>query len=498
MKTKQKLKPKWFDLHLSFNRMLARNTFRPLDVERTLNVIKANVCRSATVVTQPIFERLFGPYDLERVGDIKAKSEEVRTKWTEAVTQQKELLLDKDITSKVFNRIDQALNTAGLFVQPLLPFDTFEHLPKDTSSGSPDHITPKSVTFEDCAHYIDMAMQFPTLLPEVQDFWPIMLAFRTQERASGLKIRIIAMFPQVISIMEAMFGLPILWHLKESGQTAYSIGAVWTDLSKVWENLQKYKNIIEIDYTTFDITVKAKMLWLFYGWLESKLNLTGPFYHIFCYMRDYHMHATFISTHNGKIVIGRKTSGVASGSFFTNLADSWINLFIIYYVAELTKIEVDPKTMGDDAIVGTDFGDRYLKVFNEVVQKVFGMGINLEKTFVRTRGEAVFYMGFLINNEFKIMPHELMKRKMMLTTRFIPETVLPNKMVIWSKFCSICSNASNGYDLWLQYKDKLLTELGLQGIDYFHDLEQTAEKPFSVERIIYNAEAYVRDGWRHC
>lgn len=493
---------RWYALRARYFNWMKRNTFKPLDSIRTFKILQANVFRSASYTFQPVFESIFGPIDAKYlVPSVQEACEQIRKESVRIAENQRIPDLQPRLITLSVNRTNAMLGLTGLRVLSATVTDIYNQLPTQTSSGSPDFVTPKGSQFERCWVHIQQVMAGVVTLPHVRDFWPVTVAWRTQMRESGVKFRPINVFPQVVSIMEAMFAVPFFKHFENNRDTSYSFAHTWQDNSKMWSKLQNYNNSLELDFKTFDVTVSNNLLHLFYQNLSDMIIFAENQKPIFDFIVDYHLHATVLTSIEGKeYFLDNKISGVLSGSVFTNFADSWINLFIINYImSELEQSESSytVRVMGDDAIIGTDLdGEKLRKVFIERVETIFHMSLNVGKTIVNMPGEPIHYMGFDLSDASKVMDVELMKRKMTITSRFIPEEILENKMVVWSKFCSICSTCSNGYSLWLEYKDTVLQRLGMLNPGYFHDLDQTELKQFDPTRRIMDAEQYVKDAWR--
>jgi hypothetical protein len=159
---------------------------------------------------------------------------------------------------------------------------------------------------------------------------------------------------------------------------------------------------------------------------------------------------------------------------------------------------ISARLMGDDVVLATDLdGNALLKSLKRVISTVFFMEVSETKSRVVKAGLPFFYMGFLTDDKSKVMNVDLLRRKLIMTGRFVPKTMLDKNMLIWSKYCSICASCSNGYAFWLKHKSELLRLLEMDQPTYYHDLNEGPNKPFDVNRIIQNAEAYVQGAWAY-
>nr|QHA33902.1 RdRp [Atrato Partiti-like virus 2] len=89
------------------------------------------------------------------------------------------------------------------------------------------------------------------------------------------------------------------------------------------------------------------------------------------------------------------STGVPSGSCWTNLIDSIVNaLYVRYAVYQTTgSLPLDEMYLGDDGVVIAS-GVINLKDMAEVCSEKFGAILNVDKSFVTTRKENVHFLGY--------------------------------------------------------------------------------------------------------
>jgi hypothetical protein len=493
----------WFAFKAEFNNWVRCNSLPALDIKKTLLCMQNSIFTNAPHSTQPAFVDVFGEIDEKYLTEnIAQECSDMRKAYGAALQTQKTLKLNPKRVRQAVELTNDSLGLGGKTFTRATIIDAAERLPRTTSSVAPDYVRPKVLLLPRVIAYIENIFSGAMRLPAVKDFWPITIFWRTQMRAGGERHRIIAGFPQAVSLMEMIFFKPFFDHFDDNvGKTWYSYSSSWQENSKVWKDFQKYRNIVEIDYTRFDMNVPGELLSLFYENFGNMLKLSPSDRKIFNWVKQYHLHAVVLNSCDRKVkLITEKKNSVLSGSVVTSLADSWINAFTVHYTClelGISREEYDARVMGDDTVLANnEDGNQLLDAFSTTINRLFGMKVS-DKSKVIEVGLPFFYMGFLTNDTSKVMDEQLLIRKLILTGRFISPSILENDMVVWSKFCSICASCSNGYAFWLKHKAAILRRLNLVEPHYFHDFEGGPDKSFDPNRIINNAAAYVEGAWRY-
>lgn len=102
----------------------------------------------------------------------------------------------------------------------------------------------------------------------------------------------------------------------------------------------------------------------------------------------------------------RKSSGVASGSYFTQIIDSVVNWIVtVYALKKCGCVPEDIIVLGDDSLVRLNKSVD-LNMFAKYVE-LLGMIVNVEKTQVETNLSNVKFLGYKISNGIPNKPeHE--------------------------------------------------------------------------------------------
>lgn len=219
------------------------------------------------------------------------------------------------------------------------------------------------------------------------------------------KVRAVWGYPLTMTLGEAVFAVPLIEAYQANpSPLAYGYETSVGGMKKILKETEKYKHFIAIDFKDFDKTVQEKIIRVAFDILMRNVNLVHYRDHgisnvrgillMWDYIVDYFIH-TPIRTCDGKRF--RKHSGVASGSYFTQLIDSIVNYLIITWVF-LTLTGKPPcylKVMGDDSIAAHD-QPLDLDAASDLVQKL-GMRLNIQKSACTTNIHNLKFLGFQIN-----------------------------------------------------------------------------------------------------
>lgn len=155
-----------------------------------------------------------------------------------------------------------------------------------------------------------------------------------------------------ITILEIMFGKELVSWFVASDTSSALLGKTQQQVSSRMMELRPYHKYC-LDYSKFDQTLNPYVLLTAFDMVSQRLELSDFMHRIFwmlvshiCLGRIYHPSADF----------SKRTRGMMSGSYFTNIIDSICNLIIIWYAIyacgyqhSVAKIIVH----GDDLIICT-------------------------------------------------------------------------------------------------------------------------------------------------
>lgn len=230
------------------------------------------------------------------------------------------------------------------------------------------------------------------------------------ESSGKPKIRAVFGYPTTVTLAEAQFAVPLIDGFKhQSTPLSYGYDMACGGASRLRRELAPYRFFTCLDFKKFDKTISADMITMAFDILEQNIDWTqyeghgvpdaSRLYRVWQTLIDY-----FINT-NLRFCDGRrfrKSAGVPSGSFFTQLIDSIVNYFLIVY-AYLKMLKRPPlylRVFGDDSVIG-DNTQLHLCDIARVMYDL-GMIVNLEKSLMTANIDEVEYLGFCIRGGF---PH---------------------------------------------------------------------------------------------
>jgi len=185
-------------------------------------------------------------------------------------------------------------------------------------------------------------------------FDPYVFGRRVQPGAAGPKTRLVWMAPLPTTIVgtryskQVMAGLsrrrPFVWGLRGHEQ-----GAIISEIES------RFRYVYSLDFSKFDSTVPARMIDDAFRVARTHLELDEKEMDVWRrYVNDF-IHSRIIAP-DGHVY--QKHKGVPSGSAFTSIIDSIVNLILVSYMFEkLTGHSLKHDrvlVMGDDVIIGSN------------------------------------------------------------------------------------------------------------------------------------------------
>jgi len=283
-------------------------------------------------------------------------------------------------------------------VKPLTAEQAYEGLPKDTSPGFPlNRIfrTKKEARGAALLKVASITKQLEFKKVEHIKIEPCQAAVRrTLCRKGEDKTRLVWAYPMAMSIIEAQFGIPLMEELQKTGLFGWSVqwlnGAA-SDVHTAVNGGSEYDVRFGADWSNYDARVQRKSIEWAFSILTSLIDwrsTTKRMRKLFALVQDYFIYTPIILGDK----IYRKSQGVPSGSYFTQIIDSLVNMY--YHVDLLNclisqkqynwdKLFVYANFLGDDSMVvaRVPFLSEYPQIMAELALSRHNAVLNPKKTW---------------------------------------------------------------------------------------------------------------------
>lgn len=246
---------------------------------------------------------------------------------------------------------------------------------------------------------------------------PCLAGVRTQRKE---KTRLVWGYPLEMTIIEAVVARPMIDyfkgvnHLMTFGKTSHEVGM------RLRKSCSSTKYHASIDYSQFDSSVRADIIryafnafrtWYKPGTLVYKNVTVGEMFDL---VETYFISTPIVMPNKEKeyptLVLG-KSHGVPSGSYFTQIVDSFTNAALIFAVSsrfQLAVKEDDVYILGDDCLVFTNQEIDLNKLGNFVSK--YGFKCNPSKGSTGLSNQLIEYLGRKWRNGFPIRTYSELVR----------------------------------------------------------------------------------------
>lgn len=226
------------------------------------------------------------------------------------------------------------------------------------------------------------------------------------------KIRAIWGYPATVTFGEAVFALPLIRAYQErQNPIAYGYETAIGGARKICRRFDSGRRYAALDFSCFDKTVPTWLIKSAFLILQANIDFIEYEEHgvadamrmirMWDYIVDYFIN-TPIRCANGYRY--RKFSGVASGSYFTQLVDSVCNYILCEWMCLSQGAPPrDILVMGDDSIISlhTDF---CLREANALMDTI-GMRINISKSQITTELYTLKFLGYHLGHGCPFKEH---------------------------------------------------------------------------------------------
>lgn len=199
---------------------------------------------------------------------------------------------------------------------------------------------------------------------------------RTQ---AGNKTRLVWGYPLEMTIMESRFARPLIEHFLKV-RTPMAFGMTKTELgAKIHRYVVEGRGVeVCLDYSKFDSSIPKVMLKQAFRILSTWFSKADEEAYGWDTVVKYFI-TTPIVMPDGHLYVG-KNHGVPSGSYFTQIIDSIVNVAVMYAMSRRFSFDFDPRSLyvlGDDVIVSIE-GEFSLRAMSRYASQ-FGLTIHSDE-----------------------------------------------------------------------------------------------------------------------
>lgn len=247
--------------------------------------------------------------------------------------------------------IRSTYDTAGTKTGGKLPLSVEEvvesHILRDSYAGAPLFRSNKLV--------LDAGARLASkIIHNGRGFDPYVFGRRVQPGNAGPKTRLVWMAPLPTTIVGTRYSKRVMEALSRKrpfvwGLRGHEQGAIISEIES------RFRYVYSLDFSKFDSTIPARMIDDAFRVARTHLDLSEDELGVWRrYVNDF-IHSRIIAP-DGRVY--QKHKGVPSGSAFTSIIDSIVNLILVSYMWEKVTGHSLPHdrvlVMGDDIIVGSN------------------------------------------------------------------------------------------------------------------------------------------------
>lgn len=316
-------------------------------------------------------------------------------------------------------------------------------------------------------------------------YWPITRGFRIQIRKLlmdlALKIRVMYPYPGVITLLECTFALPFVEHFI-SNTSFYVIGKNGLEISKtIRKKFEKVKGrITTTDISAFDQRVLNEFSIAAFSILRMQLQLNKKEDAVFKQIVAYFCCSYAVSKVPGKpAYCFVKTTGVPSGSGFTNMVDTLVHAIALEYCEPGILAKETTLVCGDDVLFDTSLIN--LQDFTNKMLVICNLPIQWEKSKHFLSWRRVSFLGFDWIDGVRFQDEFLLINQLIWHSDF--RTDLSKVERELSRGASILLNAQNGSTLFRKLFPDVIEHLEM-GVDVKFYYMHGAQPPTTLPGVL--------------
>lgn len=244
---------------------------------------------------------------------------------------------------------------------------------------------------------------------------PCLAGCRTQAGKTG---RLVWMYPYVMTLIEGCIARPIIEQFLAAGNSAMAFGqrsaVMGMDIRKAASHNKYY---VSMDASKFDTTVSRPVIRAAFASLrtwfdpDEVVGFNTTVKEVFDLVEDYFIYTPIVMPCDGKPQLARgKDHGVPSGSYFTQLVDSFANVCMVGTLSWHYHLNVqrsDIWVLGDDMLF---FSNKQpdLVSYAKLLSDKYGMNMNVEKSLCGNSHDPIHFLGRVWYNGLPIRSFEEM------------------------------------------------------------------------------------------
>lgn len=220
------------------------------------------------------------------------------------------------------------------------------------------------------------------------DVLPCLPGSRKVVRTVGIsKPRLVWVYPAEMTLLEGQFAQPVIEALKNASWMGWNIN--WMECGRWmqrmdWTQYSGARASASHDFEQFDSRVLARWIKTAFSIISSGFTLSSTEQRALTFIERYFINTPLVWYRNGVV---QKHRGIPSGSYFTQLVGTMVNMFYCFYAQECNRsypriVKEASIWLGDDSRLVLDDGwpkSEYLQAANNSFSQL-GAVISLKKS----------------------------------------------------------------------------------------------------------------------
>jgi len=207
------------------------------------------------------------------------------------------------------------------------------------------------------------------------------VAYKRTQR--GNKTRLVWGYPLEMTIIESRFARPLIERFK-ARRSPMAFGMSKAELGSIIHRyvVDRPGQIVALDYSGYDTTISKTMIKQAFRILGTWFSEEDKVEYAYNDLVSYFIRTPIVMP-DGHLYRG-KEHGVPSGSYFTQMIDSIVNVALCYALASRFNFRFTPQgllVLGDDAILNVHHGEVNLNAWASYLAEL-GLKLNVEKTLL--------------------------------------------------------------------------------------------------------------------